>query len=154
MPDLLQKLLEALGKKDIPAVCPIDKAKEIPENAQMLGYVPEHLRQLYVLCKDIQDAKMAERHRRCVAFFGREEYDSEQFEFMIYCEVEDDPNFAGDGLVKGLFDWSLRSHFPQIPTGKFREARYFLGSNWEVYAITQGRRQPDIFPFGATIIKK
>lgn len=154
MPDLLQKVLEALGKKDIPAVCPVDSMEKIPENAQMLGYVPEHLRQLYVLCKEMKDARRAEEHKRCVALFGREEYDNEQVEYMIYCEVENDPNFGGDGLVKRLFDWSLRSHFPQIPIGRYGSALYYLGPNWEVYAVIQGRRQPDIFPFGAIIIKE
>jgi len=152
MPDLAQKVLEALQQKNIPAVCPV--ADEIPEGAEMLGYVPEHLRQLCVLCKNMDNAKIAERHRRCVDLFGREEYDHEQVEFMIYNEVDADPNFGGDRLVKGLFDWSLRLHFPQIPTDKFGGARYFLGSNWEVYAANQGRRQPDsVFPFGV-IIKK
>lgn len=155
MPDLLQKVLEALGQKDIPAACPLDSMEKIPENAQMLGYVPEHLRQLYVLSKEMKKAQFAERHRRCVEFFGRQEYDHEQFEFMICREVEDDPNFGGDGVIERLFDYSLRLHFPQIPRGKYGAMLYSLGTNWEVYAVIQGRRQPDsVFPFGAVIIKK
>lgn len=147
MPDLLQKLLEALGKKDIPAVCPIAgmekiiaSMEKIPKNAQMLGYVPEHLRQLYVLCKDMKDAKRAEEHRRCVDLFGKEEYDDEQVEYMIYCEVENDPNFGGDRVIKMLFGLSLRLHFPQIPISKFGAAQYYLGPNWEVYAVKQEKR--------------
>lgn len=155
MPDLLQKVLEALGKKDIPAVCPVDSMQKIPENAQMLGYVPEHLRQLYVLSKEMEKARSAEQHQRCVELLGKEEYDNEQIEFMIYCEVKDDPNFGGDGLIKALFDCSLLLHFPQIPRGKYGVMLYSLGSNWEVYAAIQERRQIDPEPpFGVIIIDK
>lgn len=154
MPDLLQKLLEALGKKYSGGACPLDSMEKIPENAQMLGYVPEHLRQLHVLCKNMKDAQTAERHRRCVDLFGREEYDNEQVEFMIYNEVNADPDFGGDGVIERLFDWSLSQHFPQIPISGFGNALYSLGPNWEVYlpAVPVGR--PLLFPFGVIIDKK
>ncbi len=143
MPDLAQKVLEALQQKDIPAVCPV--ADKIPEGAKILGYVPEHLRQLYVLYKNMEAAQHAEQHRRCVDLLGKEDYDNEQVEFMIYREVCADLNFSGYETIKGLFYRSLSWHFPQ---------GLVVGPNWEVYAVIQGRRQPDgVFPFGV-IIKK
>ena len=155
MVDLSEKVLEALQQKDIPAVCPItgNFSEKIPENAQMLGYVPDHLRQLYVLFKDMKAAAEAERHRRCVEFFGREEYDSETIEYSICVEVESDPNFGGFGVIERIFSWSLQLHFPQIPVTRFNTPVYYLGHNWEVYAVNPGTKRWVSTPFDI-IIKK
>lgn len=134
MVDLAQKVFEALQEPTVPGRLERSRSPKIPDNAQLLGVVPDHLRKLYVLCKKMAAAQSAEEHRRCVAFFDKEDYDHEIFEFMTYQEVRADPNFGGDGAVRALFDWSIQLHFPALPMNEWGAPLYHIDDNWDLYS--------------------
>ena len=144
MIDLSRKVLEALTSKEPVVFPPNPSFVKKPEDAELLGHLPEHLRRLYALAKRMKKEEDAEMHRRCVEIFGREEYDNERVEFMIYNEVRADPNFAGYEVVHALLDRSVAWHFPKLPLDRFDRPRYYVDEEWGVWSLPWPKAEPKL----------
>jgi hypothetical protein len=110
-------------------------AKAIPQNAVLVGILPERLRGLYCLQKELEAAAKAECHRRCVTALGTEAYDDDHVEFQVYCSVTNDPQFAGEAVVGYRLCEEIEKVFP-VTSGTKRYLRVlFVDENWNLYLI-------------------
>lgn len=102
------------------------------EGAIEIGVLPIPLQHLCVLAITLEEERKAEEHRRCVAVFGTDDYDNERSEFMIHCEVGNDPQFNQAGSVWRQLDDRIRQAFPSLVTEDGHEVYFFVTPDFRV----------------------
>lgn len=110
-----------------------------------LGPLPLQLQHLYVLLYDLEKASDKERHRRCVDFFEKEDYDNERIEYMIWCEVGEDPRFNQSPKVKRMLEQRIRRHWPQLMSPDGHEVYYFIDTQLHVHTTNFRKKTEDEF---------
>ncbi len=133
--DLAERVVEALREGITPEKADIPMLQRIPQDAVLLGHVPDHLRRLHALATTMESEQRAERRRRHEQIFPGKFGTHDGLEYMLTQELTQDPRFGGVESVHALFATSLRSHFPKIPLDRMDRPQYFLSPTWEVYAV-------------------
>ncbi len=133
--DLAQKIAKVLGAEEPPEEPHLPVLSRIPDEAVIVGYVPEHLKRLHTLCATLAEEQHAERRRRHEQVFPGRSSGHEGLEYMIDQELAQDARFGGTEIVRALFGWSLKAHIRNIPLDGLGLPEFALGPNWEVYAV-------------------
>ncbi len=131
-------ITEALTRKtgDLPATAGTNTCHREPQpHWVFIGVLPEQLRGLRYLQVELKTAVDAECHRRCTELLGNETYDNEHFEFSVYCQVTDDPQFAGDAVVAARLCEEIEKAFPVTSGTKEHIYVIELDANWNLYLV-------------------
>lgn len=104
------------------------------EDGVRLGTLPPPLQHLLVLVLNLEQEFNDERHRRCVEFFGSEEFDNERIEYGIYMDVQADPRFNQAPKVWAMLEKRVRRHWhKQLTTPEGYEVIYYIDECFNVY---------------------
>lgn len=105
----------------------------LPRHAERIGIVPPELRGLLLLRATLQKAAHEECDRQCQEMLGTPAYDNEHIEYMVYCKVAEDPQFAGADYVANHFSEEIAKRFPET-VGSARQLFVIrLGPAWTLH---------------------
>lgn len=105
------------------------------EGGEVIGTLPIRLQHLLMLAVHLEEEFNAEYHRRCVDFFGEEDYDNEGIEFMIHTELDRDSRFNRAASVWNMLERRIRRNWhTQLTTTDGHEVIYFIDARFHVYA--------------------
>jgi hypothetical protein len=113
----------------------------IEERSVKLATLPTKLQHLLVLVLNLEQEFNDEHDRRCVEFFGKEEYDNERIEYGIYIEVQNDPRFNQAPRVWKMLERRVRRVWREaLTTSEGYEVIYYIDTSFNVHETNLRKR--------------